>query len=208
MTDVHLGERVTQALNFGFRGARESEIANINGKLSEYHAAVGLAELDGWPDKLARLTRVVEGYRQAFAQRVCAGHPVALPDISTSYFLWSCRNSSESTRIHASLRRSDRLYRLWLGHGLHRQPAFATSLHESLDVTDNIAPTLVGLPRSSHRSLTRVDGRCRRSDRTRCTSRAARQTRMRLGLQQPYLFPYVGYYQLVFQWIALSPTTM
>ena len=37
-------ERIGQALNFGFSGSRESRSPSTNGKMSEYHAAVGLAE--------------------------------------------------------------------------------------------------------------------------------------------------------------------
>jgi dTDP-4-amino-4,6-dideoxygalactose transaminase len=52
-TDRDLLMRSIQALNFGFLGSRCAEAAGINGKMSEYHAAVGLAELDGWNEKRA-----------------------------------------------------------------------------------------------------------------------------------------------------------
>src|SRR5262249_5312015 len=48
-TNADLAARGTQALNFGFHGSRESRMASTNGKMSEYNAAVGLAELDEWP---------------------------------------------------------------------------------------------------------------------------------------------------------------
>src|SRR5262249_15111336 len=47
-TDPDLLIRSIQALNFGFMGARRSDIPGTNGKMSEYHAAIGLAELHGW----------------------------------------------------------------------------------------------------------------------------------------------------------------
>ena len=50
-TEAGVIDRVTAALNYGFLGNRESITPSINGKLSEYHAAVGLAELDCWPAK-------------------------------------------------------------------------------------------------------------------------------------------------------------
>src|SRR5207245_1355138 len=65
--DVALARRVAQALNFGISGVRDSRMASTNGKMSEYHAAVGLAELDGWTEKLAAFRVVAERYRQAFA---------------------------------------------------------------------------------------------------------------------------------------------
>ena len=45
--DTDLVTRVGMALNFGFYGSREARAAGMNGKMSEYNAAVGLAELDG-----------------------------------------------------------------------------------------------------------------------------------------------------------------
>jgi len=43
------------ALNFSFAGIRETSGPGFNGKMSEYHAAIGLAELDGWSVKRANL---------------------------------------------------------------------------------------------------------------------------------------------------------
>ena len=39
--DTDLVVRASQALNFGFLGSRDSRTASTNGKMSEYHAAVG-----------------------------------------------------------------------------------------------------------------------------------------------------------------------
>ena len=63
-TDTDLILRIGQALNFGFQMTRESRSAAINGKMSEYHAAVGLAELDGWPEKRLALEAVADNYRR------------------------------------------------------------------------------------------------------------------------------------------------
>ena len=49
-----------QALNFGYDADRLSKRPAINGKMSEYHAAVGLAELDGWEGKVAGFSRAAE----------------------------------------------------------------------------------------------------------------------------------------------------
>jgi dTDP-4-amino-4,6-dideoxygalactose transaminase len=65
-TDTELTARAFQALNFGFYGTRDSRGASTNGKMSEYHAAVGLAELDGWEGKLNAYRAVADMYRQGF----------------------------------------------------------------------------------------------------------------------------------------------
>src|SRR5262249_25159808 len=63
-TDAEVVARATQALNFGFYGTRDSQLASTNGKMSEYHAAVGLAELDGWEEKQSALSTVINCYRR------------------------------------------------------------------------------------------------------------------------------------------------
>ena len=62
-----------RALNFGFFTGRESVGPSINGKLSEYHAAVGLAELDGWKHKRAGFIRVARNYLEAAKAAGLAG---------------------------------------------------------------------------------------------------------------------------------------
>ena len=66
-TDIAVTEQIGQVLNFGFSGSRDSATPSLNGKLSEYHAAVGLAELDEWSTKEAGAARVLELYRERFA---------------------------------------------------------------------------------------------------------------------------------------------
>ena len=63
--DSELLRRCGRALNFGFDGSRDALTTGFNGKMSEYHAAVGLAALDGWPQTRAAFLAVGEAYRQA-----------------------------------------------------------------------------------------------------------------------------------------------
>src|SRR4029078_4749782 len=63
--DRSMAGAVTQALNFGFHDSRDSRAASTNGKMSEYHAAIGLAELDGWDEKRRAILRAAEAYRCA-----------------------------------------------------------------------------------------------------------------------------------------------
>jgi dTDP-4-amino-4,6-dideoxygalactose transaminase len=67
-TDTALMPRVVQALNSGFHRTRDSETPGINDKMSEYHAAVGLAELDGWPEKRRALQTAIQSYRRTMTE--------------------------------------------------------------------------------------------------------------------------------------------
>jgi dTDP-4-amino-4,6-dideoxygalactose transaminase len=145
-TDTALVERVAQALNFGFHGTRESRSASINGKMSEYHAAVGLAELDGAEIKAAALEAVVDQYRRGLAEERLSDRLVASPDIGASYVLFRCDDRREAERVQRHLTRSGIDHRLWYGRGLHRHGEYATLPRDPLANTERLAPCLVGVP--------------------------------------------------------------
>jgi dTDP-4-amino-4,6-dideoxygalactose transaminase len=145
-TDRQCAERLGQALNFGFLASRTCEIASTNGKMSEYHAAVGLAELDGWADKAAALRALAREYRQQLDVRRLAHRFVAVPDVASCYALFRCTDDAEVTRVLDSLDASNIDSRHWYGHGLHRHPYYAASPRDRLTVTDGLAPLTIGLP--------------------------------------------------------------
>lgn len=155
MTDPALASRITRSLNFGFRWTRDSQAASTNGKMSEYHAAVGLAGLDEWDDKKSAFLKVAATYRQAMEDAQIARSLLAAPDISMSYALFLCRDGEETERVTASLDRNGIDCRLWYGEGVHRQSYFAAAAHDPLDVTEALAPRVIGLP-VSH-DLTEAD---------------------------------------------------
>jgi dTDP-4-amino-4,6-dideoxygalactose transaminase len=145
-TDIALLQRTTQALNFGFFEMRDSRTPSINGKMSEYHAAVGLAELDGWVEKQSALFSVIECYRRVTEEARLSDHLYVWPDISTSYVLFLCHEVDQAATVQECLSRSGIDFRLWYGTGLHRQTYFSDLAHDDLDVTDAIAPCGIGLP--------------------------------------------------------------
>ena len=57
---------VREILNFGIDENRNVNYFGFNGKMSEYAAAVGLAELDGWADKRARWIETKRRCKAAF----------------------------------------------------------------------------------------------------------------------------------------------
>ena len=145
-TDAGLIARVARSLNFGFSGSRDSASASTNGKMSEYHAAVGLAELDGWDDKLRCMRDVADRYRRALAGIGLADQFFASPEIGANYALLLCRDFSESARFQDSMRRQSVEFRYWYGLGLHQQSYYRQLPRSSLDATDLLAPCLLGLP--------------------------------------------------------------
>lgn len=145
-TDVDLARRVKKALNYGFHSARDSRSPSTNGKMSEFHAAVGLAELDGWGSKKAALRAVVARYRRRLTRVGLADRYVASPDIGASYNLFLCRSLEESAAVQESLRFARIDFRLWYGEGLQHQTYFRDVAHDALGVSEEILPRLLGLP--------------------------------------------------------------
>ena len=145
-SDAGLAERVMQALNFGFLGGRDSACASTNGKMSEYHAAIGLAELDGWSDKRGAFHAVAECYRGTLAGTNLAGRFIGAPDIGLNYALFACRAPGELDAIRESLRLWGVDFRHWYGTGLGGQSYYADCPGDRLAVTERLAGELLGIP--------------------------------------------------------------
>lgn len=145
-SDIGLATLVGQALNFGFHFTRDSCAASTNGKMSEYHAAVGLADLAGWESKRADFLRVIACYRQHLERVGLGARLVAAPDVCSNYILFRCTDAAESSRVQDVLREHRAEFRLWYGLGLHHQPYFADCSADQLWATDELAPCLLGLP--------------------------------------------------------------
>ena len=65
--NTDLLERVRRVTNFGLTPDRRIEYNGLNAKFSEYHAAVGLAELDGWPEKREKYLEQTKKYGLDYA---------------------------------------------------------------------------------------------------------------------------------------------
>jgi dTDP-4-amino-4,6-dideoxygalactose transaminase len=140
------GIDVLRALNFGFFEGRDAMAASTNGKMSEYHAAVGLAELDGWSAKRARLEGVVATNVAAFTRVGLSDRLICAPDVGLSYVLFLARDVAESESVQRSLRAHGVDFRLWYGRGIHRHAHFAGVPHGELNTTNDLAARLIGLP--------------------------------------------------------------
>jgi dTDP-4-amino-4,6-dideoxygalactose transaminase len=145
-TNAQLAQRVTEALNFGFFADRESRVASINGKMSEYHAAVGLAELDGWPAKSDAFRTVADRYLKRLTAMGLGERVVLTPSVAACYALFQCANINEATRVQEGLARCGIEFRFWYGKGLHKQPRFQNVSRDNLHVVDDLAPLIIGLP--------------------------------------------------------------
>ncbi len=149
-TDADLARRVKRSANFGFFGARVAEVAGLNAKLSEYHAAVGLASLDGWAQRRAEYMAVGARLRTAL-------EPVGCTFLDGFAERWV--SSTCVIRLPAGRRAADVALalgldgvstRAWWGAGCHMAPAFShcprMAGEDSLPATARLAESTLGLP--------------------------------------------------------------
>lgn len=137
---------IAQRANFGFHGRREAMVASLNGKLSEYHAAVALAGLDEWESVRADFGAAIDNYLRHV--------PVAGYRVQTGFgehwITASCTvllDADDAANCAARLGRAGIDTRAWYGSGLHVQPAFAACLADGdLEVTRHLAMRTLGVP--------------------------------------------------------------
>ncbi len=72
--DDVLLEKIRRVTNFGFTPDRRIEYNGLNAKFSEYHAAVGLAALDWWPEKRKLLLKQTKKYGIDYAVTLVPVH--------------------------------------------------------------------------------------------------------------------------------------
>lgn len=144
--DPAVVHRASVALNFGFDGTRESIIPAINGKMSEYHAAVGLAELDDWPSKRVGFMGAAQSYRRE-ADAAGLGDMIKVDtDHAVAYAHVLAPTAAAAQAIVSGLRADGTDTRFWYGLGLHVQKAFCSCLRGDLTATRDLSARLVGLP--------------------------------------------------------------
>jgi dTDP-4-amino-4,6-dideoxygalactose transaminase len=149
--------RVVSCLNFGFRDTRDSQGPGTNGKMSEYHAAVGLAALDEWGAKVAANRAVADAYRKAAAARGIGERLIAAPEIASNYVLLRAASATQAGKLVRDLSAHGIEHRLWYGLGLHRQTYFASAASDPLPVTNDLAPRLVAVPAFEDLAVEAID---------------------------------------------------
>ncbi len=145
-TDGAAEQKLGAAANFGFYGSRQSVSASSNSKMSEYHAAVALAELDGWPAKQRLWAGAIDHYRNLNGEGNCDLRLVLHPQSDFIYPLLDCANAAEAKRVVEDLTLARVGSRYWYGAGMTSHPHFSRCGHDDLAVSAALASRLVGLP--------------------------------------------------------------
>lgn len=142
--------QLRQAANFGFTSARESTQLGLNAKLSELHAAVGLATLGEFPIKKARRQQVYAWYENLFDQHGLLERGWRFQKINGSvahqFVPALCPENMSNLHIIEMLNRADIEARTYFRPTCHQQQLFTTCPKTTMTVTDAIAARSVSLP--------------------------------------------------------------
>src|SRR6516225_2810794 len=144
--DAELVRRCGRALNFGYLDTRDATVAGFNGKMSEYHAAVGLASLDTWAQTREGFLATATTYREAAVRAGCREAIIAQTAWASNYVLYCAQSAAAAVLAGRKLSQAGVDFRLWYGRGCHRQPAYAEFFCDPLPVTEAISPRVIGLP--------------------------------------------------------------
>lgn len=163
VADNRLTAQIRQLSNFGIApGSGLVERAGCNGKMSEYHAAVGLAALESWEDTSRRRRDLMRRYVAAlrrptipvtFQEKPEAGVysllPVALPE------------GTSAAETAGRLAQRGIETRRWYHPALHNHPALRhVEKRGTLPVTESLSQRILGLPFHLHLTDGQIEQVC------------------------------------------------
>ncbi|HKN87414.1 MAG TPA: aminotransferase class I/II-fold pyridoxal phosphate-dependent enzyme [Nitrospiraceae bacterium] len=142
-----LAQRIARFGNFGFQGSRVAELPGTNAKMTEYSAAIGLAQFAEWPNTRNAWRRVTE----AFVQEVGRVDGVRLaPQFGegwvSSFGMVQFDESIPAEDVSAFLEGEGIETRQWWGKGCHCQRAYDQYPRSPLPVTRKLGQQVLGLP--------------------------------------------------------------
>lgn len=140
--DANFIQRVKEIINHGLTLSRETPLPGINGKMSEYHAAIGLAELDGWEAKRYRWLMSKYKYLEAFGEMAHTTPLSSLAWVGPNF----CIRHKNADAVRTELIKSGYMSRKVWGDGIHKYEAYKDAPCGDLSITERLAHEVVFLP--------------------------------------------------------------
>jgi dTDP-4-amino-4,6-dideoxygalactose transaminase len=144
--DTALIRSIRTRANFGFYSTREAVVPALNAKMSEYHAAVGHAALDGWSRARADWMAVASVYRE----RLAGSHTVRVQNgFGETWVSSVCVLSLEEPSaqcLESRLHSAGIETRRWWGGGAHAHRATVHLPRTAVPVTEHLAQSTIAVP--------------------------------------------------------------
>jgi len=153
--DPALAERIRQMRSFGHDGPERFHGLGINGKNSEFHAAMGLCLLPHVPDFIRRRLALCERYDAGLAA-LCLARPRVPADteMNGAYYPVLLQDEAEVLRVRAHLQARDITPRRYFYPPLNRLPYVASP---PMPVAESAAERVLCLPLFADLGPTEVD---------------------------------------------------
>lgn len=148
--DKELVKRIRTSSNFGYYGTRESISFGINSKLSEYHAAIGLATLDVYQVKIQKRQQIYESYLEEINNYglLEKGWEIqkTVGTIPYQFFSILCPKGEKNREYVEKLERNSIKAVSYYNPSCHQQLQFQNYLHSELTVTNDLTERVLSLP--------------------------------------------------------------
>ena len=142
--------QVRRASNFGFSDERECLFPGLNGKLSEYSAAIALATLDKFPQKIQKRNALHKIYFEQFKKNELfeKGWIIQKTSGNIPYQFISvlCPKEISNLDIVRYLEDNSIQSRFYFSPACHQQRAFIDYPRTSMRVTERVSQRIVSLP--------------------------------------------------------------
>lgn len=139
-------EKFRRWTNFGFDDNRNPTFIGTNAKMSEYSAAVALASFDSLNSVRHRMLELGKKVRNVSQDLGLEIHPALQKGLSTPYWILKTNNEESRNAIQSRLQKNSIMFRQWWGSGCHNHSAFANIAKNSLEITDHLSRTTLGIP--------------------------------------------------------------
>ncbi|WP_077529031.1 DegT/DnrJ/EryC1/StrS family aminotransferase [Vreelandella utahensis] len=151
--DRNVLEKAKRMINFGQSSeTSDIEVGGINAKMSEVHAAVGLANLDSIDEVIEKRLALVGEYRQ------CLGGAVIIPEGKGSnngaYLPVLCASSGQAEVVDRHLRDSGVSARRYFRPALNRAAVFRSTA--TCPVAEDVSARVICVPLSSAMTVDQV----------------------------------------------------
>jgi len=149
--NTNLLENAKAYSNFGFKGQRVSVLHGVNGKLSEFHAAVGLAALDSWDQNRKAYYEVARQYLEVFGGSGLTFQKNWGKEWVSSTCVVKFQNPEDKQKAIRKMNESEIQCRDWWNSGCHKENIFNRSLVISSENTTRLSLKSLGIP--FHRNI-------------------------------------------------------
>lgn len=142
--------RVKSCGNFGFNEQRLSETQGLNTKLSELHAAVGLATLDTFEQTINKRRETLAQYQEAIAHHRMIERQWCVPkssaDLCYQFIPMCAPPEKNNVTIANEMAKQSIEIKNYFSPSCHQQPSFEQCGRVPLTFTEHLASRVISLP--------------------------------------------------------------